>query len=107
MSAADKNANRHCALNVLKSLFNGAILIFSLRGNARILACIRHSNLAEEGASPASTDLLLSICAPENRSSFYLSKPRHRRHITTKRSTIERCVSALLRIRFMEHLLLQ
>jgi hypothetical protein len=70
MSAADKNANRHCALNVLKSLFNGAILIFSLRDDARILACIRNRNLTEEGASPASTGSMLSTRLAKSQSNF-------------------------------------
>jgi hypothetical protein len=47
MSAADKNANRQRALNVRNSLFNGATLIFCLRGNARILACIHNGGIAK------------------------------------------------------------
>ena len=53
MSAADKSANRQRALTVLNSLFNGATLICSLRGDERILACIRNSNLTDEIASPS------------------------------------------------------
>jgi len=53
VSAADKSANRQRALNVRNSLFNGAILMFILRGGAHILAFIYTSNLTEESASPS------------------------------------------------------